>query len=92
MVSTGILQGSAIVEAIKESGIEYVVALPVITISQGVLLPITRDPSLRPIRVAKEDEWVSICAALSICDKRSVILMQYTWLLDSINPSRSTAE
>ena len=53
MVSTGTLQGSAIVEAIKLSGIEFVVALPDITTSQGVLLPITRDPSLRLIRIAK---------------------------------------
>jgi len=91
MVSTGILQGSAIVEAIKQSGIEIVVALPDITTSQGVLLPITRDPSLRLIRVAKEDEGVSICAALSLCDKRSVLLMQNTGLLDSINSVRGTA-
>ena len=56
MVSTGILQGSPIVKAIKQSGIEIVVALPDITTSQGVLLPITRDPSLRLIRVATIQE------------------------------------
>ena len=66
MVSIGTLQGSAIVEAIKQSGIEFVVALPDITTSQGILLPITRDPSLRLIRVAKEAEGVAICAALPI--------------------------
>ena len=56
MVSTRTLQGSAIVEAIKQSGIEFVVALPDITTSQGILLPITRDPSLRLIRVATIQE------------------------------------
>ena len=91
MVSVGTLQGAAIVEAIKQSGIEFVVALPDITTSQGILLPITRDPSLRLIRVAKEDEGVSICAALSLCDKRAVLLMQNTGLLDSINSLRGTA-
>ena len=91
MVSVGTLQGAAIIEAIKESGVEFVVALPDITTSQGILLPITRDPSLRLIRVAKEDEGVSICAALSLCDKRSVLLMQNTGLLDSINSVRGTA-
>ena len=56
MVSVRTLQGAAIVEAIKQSGIEFVVALPDITTSQGVLLPIAQDPNLRLIRVAKEDE------------------------------------
>ena len=56
MVSIGTLQGSAIVEAIKQSSIDFVVALPDITTSQGILLPITRDPSLRLIRVATIQE------------------------------------
>ena len=91
MVSVGTLQGAAIVEAIKQSGIEFVVALPDITTSQGVLLPIAQDPNLRLIRVAKEDEGVSICAGLSLCNKRAVLLMQNTGLLDSINSVRATA-
>ncbi len=91
MVSVGTLQGAAIIEAIKESGIEFVVALPDITTSQGLLLPIAQDPNLRLIRVAKEDEGVSICAGLSLCDKRAVLLMQNTGLLDSINSVRGTA-
>ncbi len=91
MASVGTLQGTAIIEAIKESGIEFVVALPDITTSQGLLLPIAQDPNLRLIRVAKEDEGVSICAGLSLCDKRAVLLMQNTGLLDSINSVRGTA-
>ena len=91
MVSVGTLQGAAIVEAIKQSGIEFVVALPDITTSEGLLLPIAQDPNLRLIRVAKEDEGVSICAGLSLCDKRAVLLMQNTGLLDSINSVRGTA-
>ncbi len=91
MVSVGTLQGTAIVEAIKQSGIEFVVALPDITTSQGVLLPIAQDPNLRLIRVSKEDEGVSICAGLSLCNKRAVLLMQNTGLLDSINSVRGTA-
>ena len=92
MVSVGTLQGAAIVEAIKQSGIEFVVALPDITTSQGVLLPIAQDPNLRLIRVAKEDEGVSICAGLSLCNKRAVLLMQNTGLLDSINSVRAAVE
>ena len=91
MVSVGTLQGVAIVEAIKQSGVEFVVALPDITTSQGLLLLIEQDPNLRLIRVAKEDEGVSICAGLSLCDKRAVLLMQNTGLLDSINSVRGTA-
>ena len=91
MVSVGTLQGAAIIEAIKQSGIEFVVALPDITTSQGLLLPIAQDPDLRLIRVAKEDEGISICAGLSLCDKRAVMLMQNTGLLDSVNSLRGTA-
>jgi len=83
--------GADIIAAIKESGIATVVALPDIVTSDRVLWPIARDPELRLIRVCKEDEGVSICAGLAFTGARSVLLMQHTGLLDSINAIRAIA-
>ena len=91
MVAVDTLRGSAIIDAIKASGVEFVVALPDLTTSDGLLWPIDRDSELKPVRVSKEDEGVSICAGLAYCDKRSLLLMQNTGLLDSINAIRGIA-
>ncbi|HLH97407.1 MAG TPA: decarboxylase [Xanthobacteraceae bacterium] len=84
----GDLHGSAIIAAIKASGIEYILSVPDIVTSAGLLRPISRDADLRLIRVCKEDECVGIAAALSYCDKRALVLIQYTGFLDSINAIR----
>ena len=54
-----------------------------------LLRPLTREAGLRLIRVCKEDEGVSICAAMSMAEKRALLLIQYTGFLDSINAIRS---
>ena len=89
--AAGRLNGAAIVEAIKRSGVEFVVALPDIVTCETVLWPISRDPNLKLVTVCKEDEGVSICAGLSYCDKRALLLIQHTGLLDSINAVRVIA-
>ena len=85
------LHGSAIIAAIKASGIEYVLSVPDITTSAGLLAPIARDPDLKLIRVCKEDECIGIASGLSYCDKRALILIQHTGFLDSINAIRGVA-
>ena len=85
------LNGAAIVEAVKQSGVEFVVALPDIVTCETVLWPIRGDPNLKLVTVCKEDEGISICAGLSYCDKRALLLMQHTGLLDSINAVRVIA-
>ena len=85
------LRGADIIAAIKGSGIATVVALPDIVTSDGLLWPIARDPALRLIRVCKEDEGVSICAGLAFAGTRSLLLMQHTGFLDSINAIRAIA-
>ena len=85
------IRGADIIAAIKRSGIETVVALPDIVTSDNLLWPIARDPALRLIRVCKEDEGVSICAGLAFTGARSLLLMQHTGLLDSINAIRAIA-
>lgn len=85
------IRGSSIIAALKRSGIEFVCALPDLTTSEGVLRPLATDPDLRLLRVCREDEGIGICAGLSYCNRRGVLLMQHTGLLDSINAMRTPA-
>jgi sulfopyruvate decarboxylase subunit alpha len=81
--------GGAIIDALKQAGVFHIAALPDITTSAGLLWPLSTDEDLRLIRLSKEDEGVSICAALGYCDKRAVLLMQQTGLMDSLNNIRA---
>ena len=81
--------GQSMIAEIKRAGVSYVVALPDIVTSDGLLWPISRDPDIRLIRICKEDEGVSICAAMSYNGTRAVLLMQQTGLLDSLNAVRA---
>jgi sulfopyruvate decarboxylase TPP-binding subunit len=85
------LSGSKIIAAIKASGIEFVLSVPDIVTSSGLLRPIAQDKELRLIRVCKEDECIGIASGLSYCDKRALILIQHTGLLDSLNAIRGIA-
>jgi sulfopyruvate decarboxylase TPP-binding subunit len=79
------LHGSRIIAAIKAAGIDYVLSVPDITTAGGVLAPIAADNALRLVRVSKEDECLGIAMGLAMCDKRALILIQHTGLLDSLN-------
>ena len=85
------LSGTAIIQEIKASRIEFVVSVPDITTSEGLLRPLARETNPCLIRVCKEDEGVGICAGLSYCDKRALLLIQQTGMLDSINAIRGVA-
>lgn len=85
------IKGASIVAAIKAAGADIVVALPDIVTCETVLWPIERDPEIQLVQVCKEDEGVSICAALSYCERRAVLLIQHTGFLDSINAIRAIA-
>jgi sulfopyruvate decarboxylase TPP-binding subunit len=85
------LDGRGIIAAIKASGIEYVLSVPDIVTSSGLLRPIAQDKELRLIRVCKEDECIGIASGLSYCDKRALILIQHTGFLDSLNAIRGIA-
>src|SRR5258706_7563207 len=82
------LKGSSIIAAIKASGIKFILSVPDIVTSGGLLRPIARDASFKLIRVCKEDECIGIAAGLSYCDKRALTLIQHTGFLDSINAIR----
>ena len=82
------LDGAAIIAAIKQSGVEFILSVPDIVTSGGLLRPLARDPSLRLIRVCKEDECIGIASGLCYCDKRALSLIQHTGFLDSVNAIR----
>jgi sulfopyruvate decarboxylase subunit alpha len=85
------LSGANIIAAVREAGIEYVLSVPDITTSAGLLQPIAQDNALRLIRVCKEDECLGIAMGLAMCDKRALVLIQHTGLLDSLNALRGVA-
>lgn len=81
--------GARMIAAIKRAGIHEIIAVPDIVTSEGLLWPISRDPDLRLTRVCKEDEGVSICAAMSYNGTRALLMMQQTGLMDSLNAIRA---
>jgi sulfopyruvate decarboxylase subunit alpha len=81
--------GRSIIAGFKAAGIREIVALPDIVTSDGLLWPISRDGGFRLTRVCKEDEGVSICAAMSYNGTRAVLMMQQTGLMDSLNAIRA---
>ena len=85
------ITGASIIQAFKDADIRTVVALPDIVTCETVLWPISTDSSFQFVPVCKEDEGVSICAGLSYCEHRAVLLMQHTGFLDSINAIRAIA-
>src|ERR1043166_5360343 len=85
------LSGQSIIREIKASGIEFVISVPDITTSEGLLRPLAALPDPRLIRICKEDEGVGICAGLAYTGKRALLLIQQTGLLDSINAIRGVA-
>lgn len=82
-------QGERIIATLKAARVEFVVALPDIVTSDGLLWPLSRDPDVRLVRICKEDEGIAICTGLAFAGRRSVLLMQQTGLLDSINALRA---
>jgi sulfopyruvate decarboxylase subunit alpha len=87
----GVLLGGSIITEIRASRIEFVVSVPDITTSEGLLRPLSQSTAPRLIRVCKEDEGVGICAGLSYTGRRALLLIQQTGLLDSINAVRGVA-
>jgi sulfopyruvate decarboxylase TPP-binding subunit len=89
-VSAG-LSGESIIREIKAGGVEFVISVPDITTSEGLLRPLAGAGHPRLIRICKEDEGVGICAGLAYTGKRALLLIQQTGLLDSINAVRGVA-
>jgi sulfopyruvate decarboxylase TPP-binding subunit len=89
--TTGGLSGESIIREIKNSRIGFVVSVPDITTSEGLLRPLAAQSEPRLVRICKEDEGVAICAGLAYTGQRGLLLIQQTGLLDSINAVRGIA-
>jgi sulfopyruvate decarboxylase subunit alpha len=85
------LTGAKIISAVKQSGVEFILAVPDIVTSKGLLFPIADDKDLKLVRVCKEDECVGIASGLTYSDRRAMIMIQYTGFLDSLNAIRGVA-
>lgn len=85
------LTAESIKTEIKHAGIHFVVALPDRVTSHYLLKGMLHDPDFRVVQVCKEDEGVSVCSGLYAAGQRSVLMMQYTGLLDSVNALRGIA-
>jgi sulfopyruvate decarboxylase subunit alpha len=85
------LHGASIIAAVKASGVEFILSVPDIHTSAGLLRPIANDPALRLIRVCKEDECIGIASGMHYTDRRALVLIQYTGFLDSLNAIRAVA-
>lgn len=85
------LKARDLIREIKRAGIRFIVALPDRTTSEHLLKTMMKDPDFQVVQVCKEDEGVSICSGLYAAGHRSLLLMQYTGLLDSINAVRGVA-
>jgi sulfopyruvate decarboxylase subunit alpha len=85
------LSAEAIKKQYKRAGIRFVVALPDRVTSHYLLKGVIADPEFKVVQVCKEDEGVSICGGLYAAGQKSVLMMQYTGLLDSINALRGIA-
>ncbi|MGH7872704.1 MAG: decarboxylase [Candidatus Binatia bacterium] len=85
------LTAAAIKSEYKRAGIHFVVALPDRVTSHYLLKGLLADPDYRVVQVCKEDEGVSVCSGLYAAGHKSVLMMQYTGFLDSINAIRGVA-
>jgi sulfopyruvate decarboxylase subunit alpha len=85
------LTAEAIRKQYKRAGVRFVVALPDRVTSHQLLKGLIADPEFKVVQVCKEDEGVSICGGLYAAGQKSVLMMQYTGLLDSINALRGIA-
>lgn len=85
------LTAAAIKNQFKRAGIHFVVALPDRVTSHYLLKGLIADPEYKVVQVCKEDEGVSICSGLYAAGHKSVLMMQYTGFLDSINAIRGIA-
>ncbi|HEY7715863.1 MAG TPA: decarboxylase [Candidatus Binatia bacterium] len=82
------LTAEAIKQQFKRAGVHFVVALPDRVTSHYLLKGLLSDPDFHVVQVCKEDEGVSICSGLYAAGHKSVLMMQYTGFLDSINAIR----
>lgn len=81
----------AIYNALKDSGIDFIVSVPCVNLSK-LLNMIDEDDDIIHIPVTREEEGVGICAGAYLGGKRTALLMQNSGLGNSINALKSLTE
>lgn len=87
----GKLRGATVISEIKKAGVSYILSVPDLHTSTGLLRPLSVDPDFKHIRVCKEDECLGIAAGLTYGNIRSLMLVQYTGFLYAMNAIRGVA-
>lgn len=87
----GKLRGATVINEIKKGGVGYILSVPDLHTSTGLLRPLSVDPDFKHIRVCKEDECLGIAAGLTYGNIRSLMLVQYTGFLYAMNAIRGVA-
>ena len=85
------LHGAKVIEQIKAAGVKYILSVPDLHTSSGLLRPIANDGEFEHIRVCKEDECLGVAAGLTYGILRSLMLVQYTGFLYAMNAIRGVA-
>lgn len=85
------LRGEKVIEQIKAAGVRYILSVPDLHTSSGLLRPIANDRDFEHIRVCKEDECLGVAAGLTYGNHRSLMLVQYTGFLYAMNAIRGVA-
>jgi sulfopyruvate decarboxylase subunit alpha len=81
----------AIYNAIKQSGIDFVVSLPCVNLGK-IMAMVDCDPDIIHVPVTREEEGFGICAGAFLGGKSPAILMQNSGLGNSVNAIASLFE
>ncbi len=71
-----------VVEEFKATGTRFIVTLPDSWLAELISL-VERDPELRHVPVAREEEGVGICCGAALAGRRAALLIQNAGLLSS---------
>ena len=81
----------AIYNALKDSGINFVVSVPCVNLSK-ILDMLDEDDEITHIPVTREEEGIGICAGAYLVGESPAILMQNSGLGNSINALKSLTQ
>ena len=81
----------AVYDALKKSGIDFIVSLPCVNLG-GIMEMVETDPEIIHVPVTREEEGFGICAGAFMGGKKPGILMQNSGLGNSVNALASLFE
>ena len=82
--------GQAIVNGLKNAGIDFVATLPDEKMLE-VIRAVERDEQLKHVPLCREEEGIGICAGAYLAGKKTAIIMQNAGFLNSCNALTTTS-